>query len=273
MMSPVVVGVDGSEESLRAVEWAAGEAQRRRQPLQILHAFSSPLVGAALALAPAAPPEDDLWHAAESTMATALARAQAVAPDIEVVTTALPHTEPVPVLLQHSREAELLVVGSRGLGEVASLLLGSVGTRLGTKAACPVVIVRGPVVARGPVVVGIADPGESDDLLAFALAHAARTASPVVLAHVSAEGSAGESSPLPESDLARWRERFPGVRIDQESLIGQPGKTLMHAASRASLLVVGSHHHNEISALIHHSVSQNVLHHASCPVAVIPVQR
>ncbi|TMR94535.1 universal stress protein [Nonomuraea basaltis] len=272
-MSPVVVGVDDSEECLRAVEWAAGEAGRRRQPLQILHAFIWPLLGVPLGPAPGAPPEGGLRHAAERILATALARAQKVAPDIEV-TTSLPEGEPATALLHRSHQAELLVVGSRGLGEVGGLLLGSVGARLGSEAACPVVVVRGPVTPRGPVVVGIADDGESEALLAFAFAHAARTANVLMLAHVSTERSASPRSlALPEHRLARWQERYPAVTIVQESLTGQRGRTLTHAASEASLLVVGSHHRHELSALMHGSVSQTVLHHATCPVAIIPVHR
>ncbi|MGN9845135.1 universal stress protein [Nonomuraea sp. H19] len=272
-MSAVVVGVDDSEDSLRAVEWAAGEAGRRRRPLQIVHAFIWPLLGVPLGPAPGAPPEGGLRHAAERILATALARAHAVAPDIEV-TTSLPEGEPVTALLHHSHQAELLVVGTRGLGEVGGLLLGSVGARLGTEAACPVVVVRGPVTPRGPVVAGIAGHGDSEALLAFAFAHAARTANALILAHVSAAGPAGRSrSPLPERDVARWQERFPAVTIDQEALTGHPGKALMQAASQASLLVVGSHHRHELSALMHGSVSQTVLHHATCPVAIIQVHQ
>ncbi|MFI7639375.1 universal stress protein [Nonomuraea sp. NPDC049400] len=272
-MSPVVVGVDDSEESLRAVEWAAGEAGRRRRPLRILHAFIWPLLGAPLGPAPGAPPEGGLRHAAERVLATAVDRARAVVPGIEV-TTGLPESEPATALLHHSHQAELLVVGSRGLGEMGGLLLGSVGARLGTEAACPVVVVRGSVTPRGPVVVGIADHGESEALLPFAFAHAARTANTLMLAHVSAGGPADPSrAALPEHFLDRWQERFPAVTIVQEPLTGRPGKALMHAAAQASLLVVGSHHRHELGALLHGSVSQSVLHHATCPVAIIQVRQ
>lgn len=270
-MSSVVVGVDDSEDSLRAVEWAAAEAERRRRPLQIVHAFVWPLLKVPLGAAPGAPPEGGLRHAAERILATALARAQQVAPAVDV-TADLPEAEPAGTLLRRSQQAELLVVGSRGLGEIGGLLLGSVSARLATEAACPVVVVRGSVRPGGPVVVGIADPGESEALLAFACAHAARTADPLMLAHVGADGPADRSRPpLPKRDLVRWQERFPTVTFHQETLTGRPGKALTHAASQASLLVVGSHHRHELSALLHDSVSQNVLHHAACPVAIIQV--
>ncbi|QFY13411.1 universal stress protein [Nonomuraea phyllanthi] len=269
-MSPVVVGVDDSEESLWAVEWAAGEAARRRQPLLILHAFIWPGLGVPLGPAPGAPPEGGFRHAAERVLAAALARAQKVAPDIEV-STDLPETDPATALLHRSQQAEVLVVGSRGLGEIGGLLLGSVGARLAAEASCPVVVVRGPVTTHGHVVAGIADQRESEALLAFAFAYAASTANVLVLAHVSTNGSPGPG--LPDSALALWRERFPAVAIVQQSLTGHPGKALMRAASEASLLVVGSHHHHELSALMHGSVSQAVVHHATCPVAIIQVRR
>jgi nucleotide-binding universal stress UspA family protein len=111
-------------------------------------------------------------------------------------------------------------------------------------------------------------------LLTFAFAYATRTANTVTLAHVGAEGSAGPGrTVLPEHILDRWQERYPAVTVVQESLTGHPGKALMQASSESSLLVVGSHHRHELSALVHGSVSQAVLHHATCPVAIIQVQR
>nr|SBO97498.1 Universal stress protein family [Nonomuraea gerenzanensis] len=260
------MGVDDSEDSLRAVEWAAAEAGRRRRPLLIVHAFIWPLMNVPLGPAPGAPPEGGLRHAAERILETARDRARMVAPEVGI-TTELPEGEAFAVLLRHSRQAELLVVGSRGLGEVGGLLLGSVGAKLGAEAACPVVVVRGSARPDGPVVAGIGDPGESEAVLDFACAHAARTADPLMLAHVADRGG----PPLAEPELARWQERFPTVTIDQESLTGRPGKALTDAAARASLLVVGSHHRHEFSALLHGSVSRNVLHHAACPVAIVPL--
>ncbi|TYB66773.1 universal stress protein [Nonomuraea sp. PA05] len=284
-MNPVTVGVDDSEDSLRAVEWAAAEAVRRGRPLLIVHAFIWPMLNVPLGPAPGAPPEGGLRHAAERVLDNAAARARAAAPEAEV-TTEMPEGEPFVALVRHSRHAELLVVGSRGLGEVGGLLLSSVGARLAIEAACPVVVVRGSAkpdepVAGGtadarpggpvmPVVAGVAGPGDSEAVLAFACAHAARTGQPLMLAHAGAAGPDGHARPpLPEPDLARWRKRFPTVTIDQETLTGRPGKALTDAASSASLLVVGSHHHHELSALWHGSVSQHVLHHATCPVAIV----
>ncbi|WP_344474809.1 universal stress protein [Nonomuraea monospora] len=322
-MSSVTVGVDDSEDSLRAVEWAAAEAVRRGRPLLIVHAFIWPKLHVPLGPAPGAPAEGGLRHDAERVLDNAAARARAAAPEVEV-TTEMPEGEPFVALVRHSRHAELLVVGSRGLGEVGGLLLSSVGARLATEAACPLVVVRGPAKpgepvalsttdarpgepvapdtadarpggpvsagisdappgslvapdtadarSGGPVVAGIADPGDSEAVLAFACAHAARTGQPLMLAHAGAAGPGGHASPpLPEPDLARWRERFPTVTIDQETLTGRPGKALTDAASSASLLVVGSHHHHELSALWHGSVSQHVLHHATCPVAIVRI--
>ncbi|MGR6918119.1 universal stress protein [[Actinomadura] parvosata] len=275
-MSAVVVGVDGSEEGLRAVEWAAGEAGRRERPLLIVHAFIWPLMKVPLGPAPGAPAEGGLRHAAERVLAAALERARQVAPAVEV-TTDLPEAEPAVALLHRSRQAELLVVGSRGLGELGGLLLGSVGARLAAEAACPVVVVRGPAAARGPVLVGIAGQDGTGELLAFAFAHAARTATTVTLAHVGDgatddDGTGRLGDPVPERALAPWRERYPAVGVVRETLTGHPGKALMRAASGASLLVVGSHHRHELEALLLGSVSRSAVHHAACPVAIVPVQ-
>jgi nucleotide-binding universal stress UspA family protein len=267
-MSPVIVGVDDSEASLRAVEWAAGEAVRRRLPLQIVHGFFWPHLGVPLGPAPGAPSEGGLRHAAERILATALDHAHTVAPGLDV-TTSMPEDAPVPALLQRSHHAELLVVGSRGLGKIGGLLLESVGAELATGAACPLVVVRGSATSLGPVVVGIDDHSDNEALIAFAFAHAARAANALVFAHVS-EGSAAPRHPiLPAHLLAPWQERFPEITVIQKDLTGHPSKALVHAAAQASLLVVGSHHHHEISALMSGSVSQTALHQAACPVAIV----
>ncbi|RSN16165.1 hypothetical protein DMB42_05270 [Nonomuraea sp. WAC 01424] len=130
-------------------------------------------------------------------------RVREVAPDVEV-TTGLLEAVPVNALLRRSHQAGLLVVGSRSLGEVGGLLLSSVGAGLRAEAACPVMVMRGSVTPQGPVVVGIADADESEAPLTFAFAHAVGTANALTLAHADA-GPA-----LPENDLGRWRERFPG---------------------------------------------------------------
>ncbi|NJP88831.1 universal stress protein [Nonomuraea sp. FMUSA5-5] len=271
-MSAVVVGVDGSEEGLRAVEWAAGEAGRRGRPLLIVHAFIWPLMKVPLGPAPGAPAEGGLRHAAERVLAAALERARQVAPAVEVATD-LPEAEPAVALLHRSRQAELLVVGSRGLGELGGLLLGSVGARLAAEAACPVVVVRGPAPAHGPVLVGIDGQDGTGELLAFAFAHAARAASTVTLAHVGDGGMEHRGETVPERALAPWRERYPAVDVVRETLTGHPGKALMRAATGASLLVVGSRHRHELEALVLGSVSQSVVHHAACPVAIVQVRR
>ncbi|NJP95079.1 universal stress protein [Nonomuraea sp. FMUSA5-5] len=274
-MSPVIVGVDDSEAGLRAVEWAAGEAVRRRLPLEIVHGFSWPRLGVPLGPAPGAPAgQGGLRHAAERIVATALDRAQAVAPGLDV-TAAMMEQAPASALLRRSHHAELLVVGSRGLGKIGGLVLESVGAELATRAPCPVVVVRGSVTPRGPVVVGMDDRHDNDALIAFAFAHAARTANVVTFAHVSGGSTSPTKPTLPAHLLlSSWYERFPEVAVVQEDLTGRPGRTLVRTAQQASLLVVGSRHHSEFGALMKGSVSQTALHQAAlhqaaCPVAII----
>ncbi|MFC7644740.1 universal stress protein [Streptosporangium lutulentum] len=242
-------------------------------PLQIVHGFLWPQLGVPLGPAPGAPPEGGLRHAAERILAIALDRAHTVAPGLDV-SVGMPEGAPVPALLRRSRQAELLVVGSRGLGRISGLLLESVGAELATESACPVVVVRGSATPHGPVVVGVDDHGDNEALIAFTFAHAARDANALTLAHVSTKGSTGPRRPtLPARSLALWKERFPGVTVVQENLTGRPGKTLVHATAQASLLVVGSHHRHEIGALVDGSVSQTALHRATCPVAILNLRR
>ena len=169
---PVVVGVDGSEESLQAVEWAAMEAARHAAPLRIVSA-------------PAAMPRIRAYHASaesvvvalrgisERALETALARAEKVAPG-RPAATALLSGSPARAVVASATDAAMLVVGARGAGGFIAMILGSVSRYAATRAACPVVVVRHEAMAvHGVIAVGIRDPSDIDGTLAFAFEEAA----------------------------------------------------------------------------------------------------
>lgn len=138
----VVVGVDGSPDSLSAVEWAAADAMRRQRPLRIVHAFLWPVVYAPMPV-PVPPPlyEETMREAAEQILDEAVTRARALAPTLDI-STDMPVQQATAALIAASRHAATVVVGNRGLGGFTGLLLGSVSQAVIHHAACPVAVVR-----------------------------------------------------------------------------------------------------------------------------------
>jgi nucleotide-binding universal stress UspA family protein len=142
MSGSVVVGVDGSETSLLAVRWATREAEIREDALRLVSAWDMPTFGFSFG---AAAYSEDLLKALQKTAEDNLAQALDVVREItNVVEVSIEAVEgnAASILLEESREADLLVVGSRGLGGFRDLLLGSVSEQCANHAACPVVIVR-----------------------------------------------------------------------------------------------------------------------------------
>jgi nucleotide-binding universal stress UspA family protein len=134
----IVVGIDGSEASLAALDWAAGQAALTSSPLEILATWDWPVTyGWAVPL----PQEYDPQESVQKTLDEAADGVRSRYPDIEVTTTAL-QGHPAPVLVEASKGAKLLVVGSRGHGEFVGMLLGSVGEHCAAHAHCPVLVHR-----------------------------------------------------------------------------------------------------------------------------------
>ena len=144
MSGRVVVGIDGSETSRRAARWAAHEARLRGAKLKIVSAWHAPLYGYAhlgSSTAISQDISDGLVENAQERLAEAIREARVEAGDIELETIAA-EGRPAKVLLQVSQGADLLVVGSRGLGGFRELMLGSVSQQCAQHASCPVVIFR-----------------------------------------------------------------------------------------------------------------------------------
>jgi nucleotide-binding universal stress UspA family protein len=258
---PVLVGVDGSDESDAALDWAAGEAVARRCSLRVVHAFIWPLLTQVpLGPSPYGPPEGGLRAAAERIVDDAVRRAAAGSPGLAVdgeLVTGSAGT----VMLSESASAQLVVVGSRGLGGFAGLLLGSVSGHLAAHAPCPVVVLRPAHALRGggggvpaTCVVGVDDPDAADPVLEFPVDVTATAAA--MHRHLN-------------DAVAAWQLKYPTVRAETQVVSGSPGRVLSEMSRRALLLVVGSHGTGGFRGMLLGSVSRQALHHAAAPVAIV----
>jgi nucleotide-binding universal stress UspA family protein len=279
---PVVVGVDGSEESLQAVEWAAQEAERHACPLRIVSA-------------PAAIPRIRGHHASAQTVGIALRGASERALEAAVARSG----ELAPGLSAESgADAAMLVVGARGAGGFAAMLLGSVSRYAATRAACPVIVVRQETMAvHREIAAGIRDPYDVPGTLAFAFEEAARRGADLVAVHAwswfpAALRRAGAQAGAPadpeqitaEADraltaaLEEWRDKYPGVRVRTDVIRGHPGRVMASYSARADLVVLGRRSSLGLAAPGSlgnvspgvGSILHAVLDHAHGPVAVVP---
>ncbi|MBL1084595.1 universal stress protein [Streptomyces actinomycinicus] len=291
--APVIAAVDGSEDSLRALDWALDTARRRAAPLRVVHVRQYAAWGQADVLV-AAPPEAE-GDPVLDEVRTRLTDRTGV-PEVEYVA-----LEGVPgaVLPELGTGAQLLVLGSRGRGGFASLLLGSNGLTAARDAECPVVVVpppgrevhgEGPVAPGPRVVVGlhVDSPDEGALALAFEEAALRRARVQVIAAYpwpvqtwsapgqpvpppVDREVVESETRALADGFLAPHRRRHPGVRAEAEALPGDAAGLLVAASRDADLVVVGRHRRRLLApARMMGSVTQAVLLHAASPVAVVP---
>jgi nucleotide-binding universal stress UspA family protein len=283
--SPVVVGFDGSPGADIALDWAIEEARSRKAPLRLVYAYGRDLTFDAMAIYSTLPTPErpHIKAVAERMLADAAVRATTLAPDV-AVTTSLSGDDAVPVLLDECSRASTVVLGSRQLGAVGSAVLGSVGAAVSARAACPVVVVRGPgplAGENGAVVVGVDAREDSDRVLAYGFDFASRRSLPlhaILCWHLDllAEMMWAAKSPAPtkveawlSEALAGWREKYPDVAVQAAVIREHPVAGLVDASTAQHLLVVGSRGRHALAGTLLGSVSQGVLHHATCPVAVI----
>ena len=284
----VVVGVDGSDSALRAVRWGAAEAARRQSPLRLVIAF-----GWMVHHVPARPGiegsyRDTLLARAREQLAEAAHVAEREGAGVEIEQQLIVGG-PVQVLAAEADRAQLMVVGDRGLTGVEGLLVGSVAIGLAAHASCPVVVVRGdqrePSDASSlPVLVGVDGSSASDAAVGFAFeAAAARKVSLVALhtwsdmvydpsllaVEIDWHGVEAEERRVLTEHVDSWRDKFPDVAVELRVRRDQPAHSLLAAAARAQLVVVGSRGHGQFVGMVLGSVSNALVHRAPCPVAVV----
>ncbi|MEV4766961.1 universal stress protein [Micromonospora chokoriensis] len=285
MNRPVVVGVDGSPSSLVAAEQAARAAHLRSRPLHLVHGFLHPL-GYGVPLNPydlgVPAPSEDAQKMLERTATELADRWPGLVVEVRQVAGG-----PGITMIEESRRADLVVVGSRGLGGFAGLLLGSVGSQVAAHAHCPVLVVRPdeqPIPVDAPVLVGV-DGSESSRLAAgYAADEAALRDVPVVLVHVGppTEGrtvpeEVEESQAAYQADAVRLlADASAAVRAEHPDLVVREhpvraagaAQGLIEASGNASLLVVGTRGRAGFTGMLLGSVSQAAIQHAHCPVLV-----
>jgi nucleotide-binding universal stress UspA family protein len=287
----VVAGVDGSECGLQAVRWAAAEALQRQLPLRLVAAHAWPSGGLVGDPGLGVDYRAVLRDVVLGHLATAAADAQQVAPELEIEQVEVTGY-PVPVLLRESAHAEIVVLGDRGLGGFTGLLIGSVAVEVTAHASCPVIVVRGSEPDRTgprpePVVVGVDGSPTSEAATAFAFEAASLRRVPLVAVHVWRDVLVDATmAPLLDWDvidsderevlaerLAGWTEKYPDVPVRRLVARDRPARALVEESGRAQLVVVGSRGRGGFHGLLLGSVSQALLHHARCPVAVVRSSR
>jgi len=279
---PIVVGYDGSDGADAALRWALDDGARTGTPVVLVYAFEWRTVAGPIGLAPAVWPDDSAREDARKVIAAALAWVRESRPGVEVSGTVVDGTA-AGVLVERSRRASLVVLGGRGRSAFADLLVGSASVAVSAHAHCPVVVVRGrEPAAGGPVVVGFDGSDCARLAVEFGLAQAAVRGTDLHLVHAWAppvprwqppgfdlrEQLRVEQAEL-EEVLVGWRGRYPLVPTSVHIVTAPPTLALVDASAGAQLVVVGSRGRGGFRGLLLGSVSQQLLHYASCPVAVV----
>lgn len=281
--APIVVGVDGSPDSLHAVDWAAGQAEYHTCPLRLVHAYRRPVAALPAVAVPVGAP------AKESERMLVQAREQVVAshPDVAVSTVQREGTAPH-VLLEESKDARLLVVGREGLGRIAELVLGSVSLETAMHARVPVAVVpyawQPPVQPYGRIVLGVDGSKNCEAAIEYAFDAALTQGAELLAVYAldelpaltdawptqrdSARVDAELNRVLTES-LARWRERYPDVVVATEGEVLQPAVALERHAARADLVVIGGRGHGAVTGALLGSAARSILRHIDRPVVIV----
>ncbi|HEX8871040.1 MAG TPA: universal stress protein, partial [Lentzea sp.] len=229
--APIVVGIDGSASALAAASWAAQEAARHQVPLRLVHAYVLPVRGYPEIILTGNEIRQAIEQLGRDKLEEATAAARAAAPDVEV-TSEVVCCGSVTLLIEESKTARLVVVGSQGLGTVTGMIVGSTALALAAHGKSPVVVVRGTAVPDGPVVVGVDGSPTSEAAVEFAFETASMRSAPLTAlmcwqdfmvesAYTASRFTVdwgqveGEERRLLAERLAGWQEKFPDVRVQQ----------------------------------------------------------
>ena len=283
----ILVGVDGSEASKAAVAWATREAVMHRLPLTLVHVVV-PVVPTSAASPEFAFPadfftwqEDQAVHVLDKARHT-VADSSHDAPSL--VHSVVLHGGAVATLVDLSKDADMIVVGARGMGAFSRALLGSVSGGLVHHAHCPVAIIHDdpPAVAMdAPVLVGIDGSPASLSATEIAFDEASRRGVSLVALHawrdittmyelpgLDIEQLEAEARLTLSERLAGFEERYPDVKVHHVVVSGQPSRQLVEHAESAQLVVVGSHGRGGFAGMLLGSVSTAVVHAVKSPAIV-----
>ena len=287
---PLLLGTDGSGHSLAAADWAAREAVLRHVSLRIVSvpfAWSgNTLIGTfGFAVSPRVADADADRAAAASAVHATAERVARLYPDLRIDAEIRPGSA-ARILLSCATSASMLVVGSRGAGGFAAMMLGSVSRCIATSSPCVCVVVTGEAHPVGqPVVVGVREPERASAALDFAFDEAARRRAGLHVVHAFGSPwlAAGARHRRDDADddyadrmrhvLEPWTGKYPDVDVRSGIVPGHPGRVLSAASATAGLVVLGRHGSPEAYAPPLSSALHGLLEHAHGPVAVIPDSR
>jgi nucleotide-binding universal stress UspA family protein len=293
----IVVGVDDSDGSRAAITWAAATARAHRWPLSFVHAYVDLVHPATRGFIA---PEADLRAEANEIVDRAEAHLRSTGWTEQPTPRVIHPARPDELLVELSDEARMVVVGRRGTGGFRDMLVGSTAYGVAEHCKVPVVIVPerwdADLAQDRPVVVGL-DEDSGEAAVGFAFDFASRTSQRLEAVHVfappvylaaggfggyfpAAEGWASvreeaieERRRMVAEQLAGWREKYPDVKVDATVVYGYPAGVLLEKASEAELLVVGGKDHGRLASAFVGSVARNLMHHATCPLAVVHAPR
>ncbi|PMC62108.1 universal stress protein [Corynebacterium xerosis] len=287
----IVCAVDGSDASKTAAKWAANTAVKRGIPLRLVSSYSMPQFLYAEGMVP----PQELYEDLEAETLEKIEEAKKVAvdfvPDVDV-SHQIEEGSPIDMLLDLSEQCTMIVMGSRGLGGLSGMVMGSVSAAVVSHASCPVVVVREDnhvteETKYGPVVVGVDGSGVSQKAIENAFGEADARGAELIAVHTwmdmqvqaSLAGLSAaqqqwqvveeEQNALLGQRLAGWQERFPDVKVTKVVTRDRPVRALADASEGAQLLVVGSHGRGGFKGMLFGSTSRALLQAAPCPMMVV----
>lgn len=242
----IVVGFDGSPDSLAALDWAIAEARLRDLAVVAYHVSRHP---------------DDPTTTGEQVLDQAMARGARCGDDVKL-TSELVRGDPARRLAKASAGADLLVIGARGRDGAA----GSVGGHIVGDARCPVVVTRDGIDRDDRILVGVDGSPGADIAVRFAFAEAARRKAPLHAVHAS---DAPDAAQRLHGRLGARAASYPNVPVTEHVVPGAAGAALLDAAAGAALLVLGSRGHDEAATAELGPTSETVLRQATCPCVFV----
>ena len=283
----IVVGIDGSPESDAAVQWAAREAVIRGEPVTLMHVVQPVVVSGAVGTGEFRVTEWQEENARrvvdQALVVTDIAVNQSEPQDIR---TEVLHAHPVDALVDSSKDARMIVVGSHGRGALGHLLMGSISRGVVENAHCPVAVIHADhgssvIDPTAPILLGIDGSPASEAATAWAFDEASRRGVALTALHAWSDVGVfpifgmdwrdyeGQGEEVLAERLAGWQERYPDVHVNRRLVCDTPAHWLSQDAQRAQLVVLGSHGRGGFGGVRLGSVSTAVTQTTTVPVVVV----